>query len=248
MLSSVQNALQILKALSRSSGERGLTDLSRELHLGKSTTFRLVHTLMAEGMVAQNPKTGRFRLGLALAEMGNSAAEDTGLQRAGFRQLTQLHGRVNELVMLGVLDGPDVITIAKIECTRAVAVNPAVMRRCPGHCSAMGKAILTFLPPESLSSHVREPLQRLTPNTVTDFSALWEHFTRIRRNGYALDNEERAIGIRGISAPVFFRGRAVASLGLAVPTQRLPAAMVSSMLPLVIEAAANLSKSLDDGE
>src|SRR2546421_12666504 len=104
-LASVRNAARVLRAFSRAGQELGITELSRQLGLGKSTVHRLVTTLAAERLLERGSTPGRYRLGLVLYELGSRVTEHVGLHQAALPGLTTLRHETGEMGHLGLPDG-----------------------------------------------------------------------------------------------------------------------------------------------
>jgi DNA-binding IclR family transcriptional regulator len=245
LLRSVTNALAVLEAFSAERPELGVTELSQALGLGKSTVHRLLASLAARGYVRKNPHTERYCLGLKTFEVGARAAGRGAVREIAAPLLRDLMLATKETVHLGVLDEWDVVYIDKIESDQPLQMYSRVGRRAPLHCTALGKALLAFQPDEFVERLVRRRLRAYTPVTLTDPTALRKELERVRRAGYALDNEEFAAGLRCIASPLRdHTRRVVASLGIAGPGVRFGDERLPRLAALVREAAAGASAAL----
>ncbi|MBI4593644.1 MAG: IclR family transcriptional regulator [Candidatus Rokubacteria bacterium] len=243
VLRSVSNALALLEAFSLERPELGVTELSRTLGLGKSTVHRLLAALGARGYVRQNPQTARYCLGLKAFEVGALAAGQRSVRETVAPFLQRLRAASRETVHLGVLDEGEVIYIDKIESHQALQMYSQIGRRAPLHCTALGKALLAWEP--DAERFLRRRLRAYTPSTITDSGTLREDLERVRAAGYALDDEEFEAGLKCVAAPLRdHTGRVVASLGVASPAVRLPAARMAALAGLVGETAAAASRAL----
>lgn len=245
VLRSVTNALAVLEAFSVERPERGVTELSHALGLGKSTVHRLLTALAARGYVRQNPQTERYCLGLRAFEVGAVAAGRGAIREVVAPFLRRLMVETKETVHLGVLDEWEVVYIDKIESHQPLQMFSRIGRRAPLHCTALGKALLAFQPTEVVERFLRRRLRAYTPATLTDPARLRADLERIRAHGYALDDEEFAVGLTCLAAPLRDHTRqVVASLGIAGPVVRVTDDRVPRLGGLVREAAAGGSAAL----
>jgi DNA-binding IclR family transcriptional regulator len=140
----------------------------------------------------------------------------------------------------------EVVYVEKIDSYQTLRMYSQIGRRSPMYCTGLGKALLAYLAPHELKVFLkRKELHRHTEHTLTTSKALLAELEQIREQGYALDNEEHEEGIRCVAAPVFgFRGQAVAAISVAGPTLRLNDEKIAYLIPLVREAAADISARL----
>jgi DNA-binding IclR family transcriptional regulator len=233
-LSSVTTAVRLLKAFSADEPEIGLTALARRLGVAKSTVHRLATTLVAEGLLEQNPLTERYRLGIGLFALGTLVRRQMDVSTVSRPLLMSLRQETDETVLLAVMAGTNVMHVYNLESTQAIRMRSDIGVERPAHCTAEAteRVIAAGLPPR-------------TANTVTDPDALRDRLERVRRQGHAIDDEECEAGMRCVAAPVFATGReAVAAVAVAGPVQRLSRAAVDALVPLVRRTAASVSERL----
>src|SRR5580765_6197043 len=171
-LSSVAAVALLQKAFSEEQVESGIRDLAKRLGVAKSTVHRLAVTLVADGMLEQNPDTGKYRLGIALFRLGSLVRRRMTISNEARPFLRDLREKVNETVHLAVLDGSEIMYVFNLESTQAIRMRSDVGVRKPAYCTAEGQAILAFQPAEVLERVVRDGLGPRTPQTITDPLAL----------------------------------------------------------------------------
>lgn len=245
-IQAVERAVAILNAFSSDEHELGVTEIANRLGLHKSTVHRFMVNLDAAGMIERNPRTGRYRLGMRIFELGGLVKQRMNLWDEALPFLESLVRDTGETGHLAVLDGGEAIYIERVEARRALRVPSAIGRGYPAHATNLGKVLLADLEPERLAEIVRERgLAAYTPHTIVDPAALDNELLRIRERGYAVDNEEYDEGLRCIGAPVRdHSGRVVAALGIGGPVTRITPARVEELSTLVMAAASGLSRRL----
>ena len=244
-LSSVANSIRLTKAFSENEYEMGISALAMRLGLAKSTVHRLATTLVEYDILEQNRETGKYRLGLALFELGTLVRRkmDTVAEsRAQMRAVAEMTG---ETVQLAVLDHQSVLYIRILESRQAVRMSTIAGSRAPAHCTSVGKALLAHQPAEDVQAIVENGLKRYTTNTITDPGVLKEELASVRAKGYAIDDEEIEVGLRCVAAPIRnHTGRVIAALSVAAPVQRMTKKTVQTTVPTVVAAADAISRRL----
>lgn len=245
---SVEKALTILEALS-GVHEMGISELSRELGIGKATIYRLITTLRIHGYVEQTV-TEKYKLSFKLFELGNMMVNQIGIRKTSHPFLEQLAVATKETVNLAVLDQSSVIYIDRIESPEPLRMILDVGTRFPVFCSALGLTLLAYLEPaevDNLLAQVQQEGQliKYTENTIVDLNFIKEKLSIIRKQSYTFDNEFYLAGIRSIAAPVFnHSGRVIAAISVTGPSIRMTDKVVSEFIPLVKESAKSTSIQL----
>lgn len=243
-LSSVANALRLIKAFSDEEYEIGISGLAKRLGLAKSTVHRLASTLLEEGMLEQNGE-GKYRLGLALFEVGALVRRRMDFTAEARPYLRALMAKTGETVHLAVLDRGSVLYIITHESRQAIRMGGHVGTRAPVHSTAVGKALLAFQAAEVVDRIVARGLPATTPNTITDARALRRELAAVRTRGYAVDDEESELGLRSIAAPIKNdAGGVVASISIAGPVHRVAKRALLGWSRELVDAADAISQRL----
>jgi DNA-binding IclR family transcriptional regulator len=239
----LDRALAALEVLASRSSECSLVEICRTLKLHKSTAHRLMMVLEQHRLVDKSPDTGRYRLGLKLFELGSKAIGALDLRRHAKPYLDRLQRDLGETVFFCLLDDGQVFYIEKIESQQSVRTNCTVGSRAPAYCTAVGKAMLAELTEAEVNQIVRRwGLKAITPNTITTNSALKAELKAIRCRGYAIDNEEKELGLRCVSAAVRGdSGKLLAALSVSGPAFRVTEDRVPKIGTAVMQAAGDLS-------
>jgi IclR family transcriptional regulator, KDG regulon repressor len=243
---SLERAFDLLEALA-AGGELGVTELANRTGLVPSTAHRLLHTLTKRGYVTQSPESGRYLLGYKVVEVASGLEHRRERLRAVARpHLEGIQRATGETVNLVVLEADRVVYIDQVEGSRNVRMFTRFGTSVRAHTTGSGKAIMAFGPPDAPAAlYGDRELERLTKRTLTTLAALEDDFKRIRRRGYALDNEEHEEGVGCVAAPVFdHTGRPCAAISVSGPTARILHEHSSELGALLIERAALVSESL----
>jgi IclR family acetate operon transcriptional repressor len=208
-IGSLSRGLELLTILA-DANELPLAEIARRAGLSKSSTHRLLHTLIQAGFVTRAEPAGHYRLGLKLLRLASSYVGTSGLEQLVVPQLEALAQHTQETVHMALLDGQVAVYVAKIDSPNAIRMYSRVGRQVPYYCTGLGKAILAHLPEAQAADILTcTVFQAHTPHTLTTAAALQRDLELIRARGYALDEEEHELGIRCIAAPLFGRNRRV---------------------------------------
>ncbi len=246
VIASLQRALDILSLFGPQSPELGITDIAKALDLHKSTAAGLVYTLQRNGYIAQNPENRRYRLGLQLVERAGVLLDQIEIRKIAMPELEHLRDWSSESVNLAILEENRVIYIERLLTDKSLGFRNHIGKRAWPHSTALGKAILSHLPPPQAQAVLQSyPLAAMTPNTITDIDRLLRQFEVFRRQGYAIEREENEIGGLCISAPIHNHiAQPVAAVSVSFPLSRLDEAMISTYGAEIKEVAQRISQKL----
>ena len=242
----LDRALAVLKALSHEGPDLTLAELSQMLHLHKSTAHRLIMVLEGHKLIERNSKTGTYRLGMKLFELGTRAVSQLDLRERARPILERLVRETDETVHLCVYDNGEVVYVDKVEPARSVRLASTVGRRMPAFCTAVGKAIMAILPEEQTEAAVQKyGLRPLTRKTIGSLAELKSELAKVRKAGYAVDDEENEEGVCCVGAVVRGgSGDVAAAISVSGPSFRIPSYKIPIVAKVVINAAAALSAEL----
>ena len=244
-LSSVANAIRLTKAFSENEYEMGISALATRLGLAKSTVHRLATTLVEYDILEQNRETGKYRLGLALFELGTLVRRKMDTNSGAQVQIHALAEETGETVQLAILDHLSVLYIRIRESKQAVRMSSGLGSRAPAHCTSVGKALLAYQPAEVIQQVIDNGLKRYTERTIVDSAALIAELATVRQKGYAIDDEEIEVGLRCVAAPIRdHTGQVTAAISVAAPVQRMSKKTLQTTAPTVMAAADSISRRL----
>ena len=248
-LSSVAKAILLLKTFLQVQIELSFTELAARSGMARSTLHRLIWTLVDAGMIERNTQTGKYRLGIALFELASLARRRMDVSFEAKPWMMTLREQTGETVNLSILDRDRVVWVNFLESsTGGGGISSRIGLPTPMHCTAEGKVLIAFQSPLTVERIIGASLEQRTPRTVFDPAALQKELATIRVLGYATEDEEYELGVRGIAAPIKDeRGNAVAAVGITGPTQRLTKTRLLDLARFVAATANGISIRLGDG-
>jgi DNA-binding IclR family transcriptional regulator len=245
MVESADRVLRLLEAFTPFERDVSLSDLAERVSLPKSSVHRLLTTLVAHGFVDRDAATRRYALGIRLFELGSAAIRERGLHGVAQPVIETLSKETGETCHLAVLSGIEAVYVYKVDGPSSVIMSSRVGGRAPVHATSIGKVLTAWEGEELLKQVKAHPMKAFTSNTITSYKRFATELEEVRAVGYALDLEEFEEGLRCIAAPVRDQtDRVIAALGIAGPRQRFDDVQMKQRVPVVVAAAAALSRSL----
>ncbi|MEV5177708.1 IclR family transcriptional regulator [Streptomyces flaveolus] len=239
----LEKAVWLLDCFPPSGGPFRLTELAERAGLAKSTTSRLVASLLELGLLERG--ADGYHLGGKLFELGSLVPRRKDLREAALPFLQDLFEATRATVHLGVREGHEVVYVERIHGHDSLALPSRIGGSLPLTCTGVGKALLAFSPPELTDEVLSGPLPRLTRHSLTDPARLRTALEKTQASGLAYEEQEAAEGVGCVAAPVFGAGgNAVAALSVAVPRAGFHPARLA---PAVRTAALGLSRTLRNG-
>jgi DNA-binding IclR family transcriptional regulator len=241
----IDRALTVLVLLAGTPTGMDASALARGAQLHVSTVFRILQTLKLRNFVVEAPG-GLYRVGSKAFEVGSSFLRSTSLQSEGQMIVERLSEETGETASLGILDSDEVFYLAIAHGQRELGIQSNVGTRHPVYCTALGKVLMADLDwPEAKALLSRIERTRMTINTIANIGRLREELLKVGSQGYALDAEERTIGVRAVGAPVRdHSGRVVAAISAAGPAFRIAGASHELLIAQVQKLAAEFSQRL----
>jgi len=242
---SIERATAILKAFSTEKEELGVTELSRQLSLHKSTVSRLLASLQREGLVEENLVTRKYRLGMALVTLGGLVLQRLDVAQTARPLMRALADTTQETVIMAIIDGYEAVNVAQVPSRQIVKHIEWIGRRTPLHATAVGKVLLAYLPAAKEEDFIARGLPRYTPNTITAPDLLCQELERVSEQGFATCTEEFEVGLNTIAAPIYdHSGSVVAAVSVSGPAFRLSPEQFPSLTEHVLHTARTLSGQL----
>ena len=206
---------------------------------------RLLQTLAELGLVSQDETSGKYRLGMGLAELAGVALAGLDIRDVAQPHLRRLNVATRETINLAVWDGDEAVIIDHVAGLEPIKALGWIGRRHPGHCTSVGKVLLAFLDSSASATLPSWSLAAYTQRTITDRDRLTAELAEIRRRGFGLNCGEFQEGLNAVAAPIWdHRGEGRAALGLAGPAYRLTDQRLLELSGQVLSTATAISRDL----
>ena len=241
----VGKVIQILERLDQAPAGLLLREIVTSTNINKSTAYRFLSHLESEGYVFRDSE-GYYMVGPKLARLGNGATYQATLCRTSAGILEKLCTDTGETVNLAVLDGSEILYLSVFESQHTFRMVSEVGRRRPLYCTALGKAVLAYLPPEQQKKIISATsYERFTPHTICSAEELDKDLHKIHRRGYALDDEETVVGARCIAVAILNRDhKVIGGISVSGPVVRVTKRQIPEIAALLRSAAEEVARRL----
>lgn len=239
--------LEILELFTPDRPSLNLTEIVAATQLNKSTAYRVLSTLEMLGYLERDPATRHYRPGLKVLKLGFTALNSLETAQIAQPYLKSLSDACGETTNMSIRDGAEVIYVARNATQQIISVNLQRGSRLPVYCTSMGKAQLIDLSRQELGDLLGEgPYPKKGVNTITCLDALVSELDRVRQQGYAINDEELAAGLRSVAAPIRnHEGKVVAAINISVAGARISRQELENQLaPQAVATAHQISIAL----
>lgn len=246
-IEALSRGLEILSLFSAERPALSLSQIVELLQLNKSTVYRVLSTLEATGYLEQDLATRLYRPGLKVLQLGFTAISTLELRQVARPYLEKLSQELGETVSLAALDGFRTIYIDRIRNQTIVGVVLGVGSSLPAHCTALGKILLADLSVDELNGLLTaHELTAFTSNTLTTKKSLLAELQKVRQQGFALDDEELALGLRATAAPIRDHSkRTIAAVNVTGATSKISIERINNeIVPALANVTSQISKAL----
>ncbi|MBS6033093.1 MULTISPECIES: glyoxylate bypass operon transcriptional repressor IclR [Pantoea] len=242
---SLTRGLTLLELIADSHGSVALTELAQQAGLPNSTTHRLLSTMQQQGFVRQVGDLGLWTIGAHAFVVGSSFLQSRNLLALVHPVLRSLMDASGETVNLAVLDLSDhqAVIIDQVQCTQLMRMSAPIGGKLPMHASGAGKAFLAHLSDEQVTTLLHQKgLHYYTPKTLMSPQSLKENLAQVRKAGFSFDDEEHALGLRCVAAPIYDEhGEPFAALSISGPIARMTDDRITELGALVIREARQVT-------
>jgi len=241
-MTSLARGLLVIQGFSRQSLHLSISQLSKRTGLSRASVRRCLHTLSKLGFAGSDDRR-KFYLLPRVLELGRSYLSSVPLATVAQPVLERLSQILHESCSIALLDGIDIIYVARANMTRILAIDPGVGTRLPAFCTSIGRVLLANLPPKETEALVsRIEFARYTDRTLASVEQIRQVLRSVRRDGYAIVDQELELGLRSMAVPVQnHMGRVVAAINVGAHGQRVSVQdMQTRFLPYLRAAAQEL--------
>ena len=222
-----------------------MAEVAERTGLARAVARRYLLTLGELQCVQQHE--GRFMLTPRVLDLGFAYLSTMNFGTLAQPTMEAVTAELGESCSLSVLDGREIVYVARVPAKRIMSINLGVGSRLPAHATSMGKVLLAYLPPHDVDLFFAgPPLKSYTSRTITDEAALRKALGKVRENGWALSEGEVEVGIRSVAAPLWdHTGGVTAAINVSAHTSRVSRTdFVKHHLPVLLNAARTISRSL----
>ncbi len=239
---SLEKALDIIEIVSNEQQDASLSEIARQTGLPKSTVHRLIATLMGRGYL-EKTEAGSYKIGLKLFEAVSCYINNLELQTEARPYIAELTSHLGLTSYLGVLDGDEVVYIEKLDAVSAMKMYYQIGSRMHAYCSSLGKCLLSNYSKAQLDVILEDcSFIKFTPNTIASREELDAEIAKVRKQGWAMDNEECEKGHRCIGAPIFdYKGDIIAAVSASGDKRVLTDDRIEEVAEAVMKAASRIS-------
>ncbi len=239
-MTSLARGLIVIQAFTQQSPQMTISQLSIRTGLSRAAVRRCLYTLTKLGFAGAEDGS-RYSLRPRMLTLSHTYTASNTLSTAAQPILERMSAAHRESFSVATLDGDDIVYVARTTVTRVMAVDLHIGSRLPAYCTSMGRVLLAYLPAEQLEQYLaRVNLIPLTTRTVNSIDKLRLALRNVRRNGYALVDQELEVGLRSLAVPVYApSGRVVATINLSGNAPRLSVLEMQSRFLTPLRNAAN---------
>ncbi len=242
IIQSLDKGLFVLELVEQAGHPVGLNELKLKLGWDKATVHRILATLERRGYLLRHPATKLYSLGLKVYALYDSLTRNFDIHDATHSYLVQVAEETGESTHLAVAVGKEIVFIDRVQSTEVLSVNTQIGAREPLFCTAIGRAILAYVPPDEIENYVQIPFVRYTSRTIGSVAALRSELVKVGQKGFAVDNEEYIEGIRCVAVPVFNHEHApIAAMGISGPANRITSSRADHLGVILKKAAQQVS-------
>ena len=245
---SVKKAFEILEVLSSSKEGLGVSEIARGLNMAKSTVHGMTSALEELGAVMRDPQTKRYKLGLTLFELGRLAYSQIDLKALARPIMEELMEKTQASVFLGISSWDHHVTILDIvESRQDLKITAPIGTTIPLFAGAVGKVFLASMEKEQTETIIRSKgLTRFTENTIVDPELYYQELRRVRKMGYAIDDEEYILGVRAVASPIVGLGQLMSAIWVVGFKASLDEEKMKTLITMTRKAAKDISLRIQE--
>jgi IclR family KDG regulon transcriptional repressor len=243
---SADRALQVLEFLATVPEGTTFSDIARGLSLPKSSTHELLAVMTERSFLEFNPQTKTYRIGIRTWELGQAFVSHRDLLTEARPVIASISAKLDETVQISVLDGLEEVYLDRVDSSQPLRVQAIVGSRVPAHTTALGKVLLSDRREADILNDLRgRALKSMTPRTISAPDALVEELRWVKLMGFAIDDQEYAMGLRCVAVPIRdHQGATVAAISVALPITRGGPDDLTDALLAIDQGARDVSRKL----
>jgi len=247
-MKSLAKIVKVLECFSVNDRALTPTEICQRTQFPRSTTHRLLTSLRDVGLLDQGKERDKYRLGLKLFELGNTALASFDIYREAATIVDSLRHMSGHTVRLAIFDGFRAVVIRRAEPVMDGGIPSKFVENAPAHCTSVGKTILAWQPESVIERFIEAGLEKFTPDTISTREALYRELDDIRERGYAIDDGEHQPGLLCVGAPIRNEhGQVFAGISASGPAWKLSKDYLPELAKIVVHHANQVSENLSTG-
>ncbi|QTH40700.1 IclR family transcriptional regulator [Cohnella sp. LGH] len=246
IIQALDRAMKIIELFDEHCMEYKLTEISSAMNLHKSTVHALLKTLQAHQYIVQDEESGKYRLGMRFVEKGQLLLNHFDIREIARPHLRALSAETGQTTHLVIMDGKEGIYIDKVEGQKAAIRYSRIGRRVSLHSSAVGKVLAAFRPiEEQMQMMAGYTFVKHTDKTIDNIEAFMKELEEVKKQGYAIDNEENEPGVRCAAAPIYnHNGKVIAALSVSTMVAHVDDLELERLIAMLQEEKSRISRQL----
>lgn len=243
---SIERTLSILEIVSHNSNGMSNSDISRRLKIPKSSASYILRVLENRSYLIREKETGKYRLGLKLMSLTRDMLTHLDVRKIARPIMEDFVKKVKLPMHLAVLDNGRAVYVEKVEAESFVKMDIWVGHRLPVHTTAIGKILVSQMTDKEVTDILDlRGMERKTPKSITTQKKYLAELNKVRKFGFAIDNEENSLGVRCVAAPVFdSNGKIIAALGTSSTIMQIDEGHLPKVLEIVKNSALKISSQM----
>lgn len=244
-MQSVDKVLDVLEAFIKQKDGLNISVLSKLTGINSSTVYRICSTLAKRGYLYQKEARGKYFVGLRLLQFNEVTDFAVTIRDIAFPHLKNLSNEVSETAVVTVLNGLEGFDISISFPPQVLIVNVDIYGLSPLHCTSVGKILMANMDNDEIETVIKQGPKAYTENTITNPDRLKRELETVKHEGVAFDDEEYALGVRSVAAPIKLEGgNVIAAVGIVGPSFRMGRRRMRKLVPVVENCALQISRSL----
>jgi IclR family KDG regulon transcriptional repressor len=242
----VTKAFRVLSAVADSTDGMGISEISRDLDISKSTVHGIVSALEGQGALIRNPISKRFNIGYALIELGKKAYSRVNLKEIARPFIEELMNNCQESVFIGVKNRNNVIILDVVESSKDYKITSPVGTIIPLLAGAVGKVFMSEMNKKDVEEFIHnEGLKKFTEKTIVNRKEYIEELSNVKKYGFAVDDEEYLPGVRAVAAPIKGNGLYLSSVWVVGFKSSIDDVILEKITDQVRDTASNISNATE---
>ena len=232
--------LNILEALASNSNGLTLTEISEAINSPKSTIFPIIQTMVDRKFIFFNKNSYTYTIGINTFCIGASYTNNMNALTFIKSEMEYIVKKTDEICQLGILEGGDVLYIAKVDSNNPIRILSSVGKKIPAYCTALGKSLISNLNLTEITLLYPNGLKAFTKNTITDFNTLYNELIEVKNTSIATEHGEINPDLNCVSVPLKNGNLIVASISITFPTFRLSEEKLCTIKGALIDAKSKI--------